>query len=501
MNANFLNHTLVAALSKSADVAVRRFGLLPLNKILFPAMAILFITLPLHAQGLTANQVATYRAAHPRTLVTRQVKISNGFNQPISLDFYHSDRPDTIFCTFEVEPHRVSDLLFNNAPLIIAQDWAIVVRFGNGARSQVRFVGDVCQTTSDRHYVNSAVVCGEPHLGVVPPIGGGMEIALQSWMGTFVCAEHGGGGIVVVNRPIARTWETYWLTRIDEDHVALRTANGHYLCADNGGGSVVVANRNRVGDWEKFHLLIHNNGLVSLKTHNGMFVCADTSGVLTCNRKKAGEWESFRIVHPQLSETEQYRVVVSVYELGVAPFWHTGTVIDGREYYFASNGKVVTCNPGEFHGLGDIDVATLRRQISRLAPHPLEDVTRIKEQVIMRWSGTRYDLSSHNCDFFTDDLLQSLGVAGLDQEYLNCSGLGKGLRQLPEGSTISEVFFRWPVSEKRLDHSFMEDLSRLRRVPEDTINELHRLGGDAAREAKNAGGEISAGVKHIFGQR
>ena len=36
--------------------------------------------------------------------------------------------------------------------------------------------------------------------------------------------------------------------------VSFRTHNGHYLCAENGGGSILVADRTEIQDWEKFTL-------------------------------------------------------------------------------------------------------------------------------------------------------------------------------------------------------------------------------------------------------
>ncbi|MDK8193218.1 hypothetical protein QP794_24325 [Paenibacillus sp. UMB7766-LJ446] len=42
---------------------------------------------------------------------------------------------------------------------------------------------------------------------LVPNIGEISKVCLQSWMGTYVCAESGGGNIVVVNRPVAKEWK------------------------------------------------------------------------------------------------------------------------------------------------------------------------------------------------------------------------------------------------------------------------------------------------------
>ena len=78
----------------------------------------------------------------------------------------------------------------------------------------------------------------------------------------------------------------------------------------------------------------------------------------------------------------------------------------------------------------------------------------------------------------------SLGSSGLDQEYLNASGLAKGLRQFPGGATIQKVIVKWPITDKRLDQAFMDDLRRLAHLPADIINELKNLGGEIARQWK-----------------
>lgn len=305
---------------------------------------------------------------------------------------------------------------------------------------------------------------------VIPNVGGKARVCLQSWMGTFVCAEGGGGGLVVVNRVEAREWETFEMHRIDGDHVTLKAHNGQFVCAEGGGGSFIVANRGEAKEWERFGLFIDHNGLISLAAHNGRYLCAETFGALMANREAAKEWEAFRVVDPSLANGEQTQIVVNVYKIGSAPFWHTGTVIDGREYYFQTSNRVETCAP---RGMA----LEHHRPMARLVPGDLDRVKSTRDSVMARWDGTRYDLAGHNCNFFTDDLLQSLGAPGLDQEYLNASGLAKGLRQVPGGATVQELIVKWPITDKRLDQAFMEDLRRLARLPGDICDELGRLGG------------------------
>ena len=164
---------------------------------------------------------------------------------------------------------------------------------------------------------------------VIPNVGESTRICLQTWMGTYVCAENGGGDLVVVNRPEAKEWETFELNRLDEDHITLKAHNGQYLCAENGGGTIIVANRGEAHEWEKFGLFIDHNGLVSLSVHNGQFLCAESTGVLMANRNEPKEWEAFRIVDPCSVESQE-RVVIDV-ELQYALCLHAQIRIDSRE--------------------------------------------------------------------------------------------------------------------------------------------------------------------------
>ena len=288
-------------------------------------------------------------------------------------------------------------------------------------------------------------------------------------MGTYVCAENGDGNLVVVNRPEAKEWESFELSRLNEIYVTLKANNGKYLCAESGGGSIIVANRNEAIEWEKFKLFINPlNGLVSLQSYNGQYVSAESSGILMANRSEVKEWESFRLVAPSLADNPQTQIEINVYKIVSAPLWHTGTVIDGEEYYFQTNNRVETCSPR------GMDLVYHRKMI-RLVPGDLEKVKSILAEVINRWNNTRYDVASHNCNFFTDDLIKSLGTTGLDQEYINASGLVTGLRSLPGGALFQELLIKWPIEDKRLDTAFMDDLKRLLKVPVNVVDEIKRV--------------------------
>lgn len=85
-------------------------------------------------------------------------------------------------------------------------------------------------------------------------------VALQAYKGQWVCAEGGGGGAVVANRNLARTWEHFAIAKLGGGtpviahgaRVALKAGSGHWVCAEGGGGGAVVANRSQPLSWETF---------------------------------------------------------------------------------------------------------------------------------------------------------------------------------------------------------------------------------------------------------
>ena len=77
--------------------------------------------------------------------------------------------------------------------------------------------------------------------------------------------------------------------------ISLRTVNGFYLCAEGGGGSVVMADRIEPGPWEQWEPYLHEDGLVSLISQNGDYLCAELDGSVNANRPGAGPWEKFQM--------------------------------------------------------------------------------------------------------------------------------------------------------------------------------------------------------------
>src|SRR5262245_22630662 len=81
-------------------------------------------------------------------------------------------------------------------------------------------------------------------------VGDGVTIRTHS--GHFVCAEP--SGVVIANRTDAGAWERWEVVDLGGGGtvIALKSHHGAFLCAELGGGGAVVANRPGIGGWETF---------------------------------------------------------------------------------------------------------------------------------------------------------------------------------------------------------------------------------------------------------
>ena len=138
----------------------------------------------------------------------------------------------------------------------------------------------------------------------------GTRWRLQSWVGDFVRAEHGGGRRVVLNRSQPRGQETFRI-ETDEpgciesgDQVYLRTSSQFLLRAADGGGDLVDARSQRPGLWERFTVeRIAGSGLVlaqddvALRSVDGHYLSVryreDPVRQLWATADQVGPWEHF----------------------------------------------------------------------------------------------------------------------------------------------------------------------------------------------------------------
>ncbi|KAH9690820.1 Mannan endo-1,4-beta-mannosidase [Citrus sinensis] len=112
-------------------------------------------------------------------------------------------------------------------------------------------------------------------------------------VGKYLCAENGGGTIVVANRTSASGWETFKLWRINETNFHFRVFNKQFIGLDtNGNGIDIVAESNTPGSSETFEIVRNSNDLsrVRIKAPNGFFLQAKTEELVTADYEGATSW-------------------------------------------------------------------------------------------------------------------------------------------------------------------------------------------------------------------
>ncbi|KAL5555980.1 hypothetical protein UlMin_038216 [Ulmus minor] len=118
----------------------------------------------------------------------------------------------------------------------------------------------------------------------------GTQIQLKSTkLAKYLCAENGGGDVVVGDRSSASGWETFRLWRIDQSTFNLRVFNKQFVGLQNSG---VVARSNQPANPETFQIVRNDNdpNRVRLKASNGLFVQVQSEKVVTADYSGSG-WD------------------------------------------------------------------------------------------------------------------------------------------------------------------------------------------------------------------
>jgi len=124
--------------------------------------------------------------------------------------------------------------------------------------------------------------------------------------------------------------------------------------------------------------------------------------------------------------------------------WHTGVVAYGREYFFGSAG-IESCSPGGTV-LGEPDRIEVLGESQVPYQLFLEYIFGLGESA---YRPGAYELLSHNCNNFSDDISQFLCGRGVPKSILS---LPQEVLNTPFGQTIApllaQVSMRDPVSKK-----------------------------------------------------
>ncbi|KAF5937276.1 hypothetical protein HYC85_024782 [Camellia sinensis] len=109
--------------------------------------------------------------------------------------------------------------------------------------------------------------------------------------GKYLCAETGGGSIIVANRTDAHSWETFKLWRINETSYQLRVCKKQFVGVDSGGNGIdMVATVADPGRSETFEIVRNSDDRVRIKAPNGFFLQVKTENLVTADSKGDGSW-------------------------------------------------------------------------------------------------------------------------------------------------------------------------------------------------------------------
>ncbi|XP_057532534.1 probable glucan 1,3-beta-glucosidase A [Amaranthus tricolor] len=122
----------------------------------------------------------------------------------------------------------------------------------------------------------------------------GTQIQLKSvTIGKYVCAENGGGSILVANRTSASGWETFRLWRINENTFNFRVFSNQFAgLQGNGANPAVVTTANKPRSSETFQIVknIDDESRVRIRASNGLFLQAKTQDLVTADYAGDGGW-------------------------------------------------------------------------------------------------------------------------------------------------------------------------------------------------------------------
>ncbi len=149
-----------------------------------------------------------------------------------------------------------------------------------------------------------------------------MKIHLRAYNTQYLCAEEGGGSVVLANRTDPHEWEVFIMEKVGGraendiytgDQVTLGVQALNYVTAVHGGGFEVFTRRqhDRRRPWQTFtvrvvkeeNCFVIPDGVVkpgcwiTLQTSNGGYLCAEEGGgrEVNASRLQASFWEMFRV--------------------------------------------------------------------------------------------------------------------------------------------------------------------------------------------------------------
>ncbi|KAK3012752.1 hypothetical protein RJ639_008100, partial [Escallonia herrerae] len=111
-------------------------------------------------------------------------------------------------------------------------------------------------------------------------------------IGKYLCAELGGGTIIVANRTSASGWETFKVWRINATTFQFRVSNNQFVGLDAAGNGIDVVAVSKAPGSETFQIVrkSDDSSLVRIKAPNGYFLQAKSEVLVTADSKGDGAW-------------------------------------------------------------------------------------------------------------------------------------------------------------------------------------------------------------------
>jgi hypothetical protein len=128
---------------------------------------------------------------------------------------------------------------------------------------------------------------------------GTQRTAFRTANGSYLCAEGGGVGWIVANRPGVGPWETFLIHWLTDDTIAIQVFDGHWV--EVVGDRLYGSGETNDSMHARFRIIWHGDDRISLQAGNGAYVCAEGGGGgkdVLANRHAIGDWEKFWLEVP-----------------------------------------------------------------------------------------------------------------------------------------------------------------------------------------------------------
>ncbi|OMO94235.1 Glycoside hydrolase, family 5 [Corchorus olitorius] len=109
--------------------------------------------------------------------------------------------------------------------------------------------------------------------------------------GKYLCAEQGGGSIIVANRTSASGWETFRVWRINATALNLRVFGKQFVGVDSNGNGIAAVSITP-GNSDTFRIVRDSSdkNRVRIKASNGYYLQAKTEEVVTADSQGSNGW-------------------------------------------------------------------------------------------------------------------------------------------------------------------------------------------------------------------